>query len=24
LKKVRVVGQELRISRVDGKPPRQH
>jgi ATP-dependent RNA helicase DeaD len=22
LKKVRVVGQELRISRVDGKPPR--
>jgi len=24
LQKVRVVGQELRISRVDGKPPRQH
>ena len=24
LKKVRVVGQELRISRVDGKAPRQH
>jgi ATP-dependent RNA helicase DeaD len=24
LKKVRVVGQELRISRVDGKPTRQH
>jgi hypothetical protein len=24
LKKVRVVGQELRISRVDSKPPRQH
>jgi ATP-dependent RNA helicase DeaD len=24
LKKVRVVGQELRISRVDGKPARQH
>jgi hypothetical protein len=24
LKKVRVVGQELRISRVDGKPPREH
>jgi len=24
LKKVRVVGQELRISRVDGKPSRQH
>ena len=24
LQKVRVVGQELRISKVDGKPPRQH
>jgi len=24
LKKVRVAGQELRISRVDGKPPREH
>ena len=24
LKKVRVVGQELQISRVDGKPPRDH
>jgi len=24
LKKVRVAGQELRISRVDGKPPRSH
>jgi hypothetical protein len=24
LQKVRVVGQELRISRIDGKPPRQH